>query len=283
MRMTNEEFEAEVFRRSRVYMKERQMRRRHMLTGALAFAGCFVLVTAGAVMLPNRNKSDLMTADVAMNENGGADSAAADAEYAEESSEEYAEQAEEAEMNDWVEDENDSLHLNQDAITGGEAFSAKNEQKNQNESAASPASTVRPAHDKASGEESSEAPSDEDEKAVNTPEKICESYGIPVPPDEIAGFAESEEPAVVGRDLDELLFRYENARGKLSFTVMHPSDYDREHETDGIRYTSAVPQIKSASFLCGSAQIIIELESDDPDAEALLKEAAEALKAYLSR
>ena len=281
MRMTNEEFEAEVFRRSRVYMKERQMRRRHMLTGALAFAGCFVLVTAGAVTFTrlHSNQNRMLSADNAMHEES---SEAADG-YAEESSEEYAEQAEEAEMNDWAEDENDSLHLNQDAITGGEAFSAKNEQKKQNESAASPASTVRPAHDKASEEESFEAPPDEDEKAVNTPEKVCESYGIPVPPDEIAGFAESEEPAVVGRDLDELIFRYENARGKLSFMVMHPSDYDREHETDGIRYTSAVPQIKSASFLCGNAQITIELESDDPDAEALLKEAAEALKAYLSR
>ncbi len=50
MRMTNEEFQAEVFRRSQVYFAERRRSRRRLFTGAAAFAGCFV-IAVGALAL----------------------------------------------------------------------------------------------------------------------------------------------------------------------------------------------------------------------------------------
>lgn len=49
MRMTNEQFQAEVFRRSKAYTEQRQVRRRHLRTGALVFAGCLVVVLAGVM------------------------------------------------------------------------------------------------------------------------------------------------------------------------------------------------------------------------------------------
>ncbi len=52
MRMTNEEFQAEVFRRSEVYLKERQARRRRMFSGVLAMAGCFAIGITAIKLLP---------------------------------------------------------------------------------------------------------------------------------------------------------------------------------------------------------------------------------------
>lgn len=49
MRMTNEQFQAEVLRRSKAYMQQRQVRRRQLRTGALVFAGCLVVVLAGVM------------------------------------------------------------------------------------------------------------------------------------------------------------------------------------------------------------------------------------------
>lgn len=66
MRMTNEQFQAEVFRRSRVYQQQRQVRRRRTFAGALAFCGCFALVfTAARLNLTEKNSEMNMTADVA--------------------------------------------------------------------------------------------------------------------------------------------------------------------------------------------------------------------------
>ena len=62
MRMTNEEFQAEVFRRSEIYMKERQVRRRKMFTGALAFCGCLAVGIAAQKLLPIFNHSKLQSA-----------------------------------------------------------------------------------------------------------------------------------------------------------------------------------------------------------------------------
>ena len=96
MRMTNEEFQAEVFRRSRVYLAERQTRRRRLFAGVLAFAGCFAVVIAAAKLRPLTAKNEAgPTADNAMQAEyaSKADKAeeAYDAEYSEEAC---------AEMND---------------------------------------------------------------------------------------------------------------------------------------------------------------------------------------
>lgn len=56
MRMTNEEFQAEVFRRSAAYQRQRTKRIRFM-TGAAAFAGCLVLtVGVGAPLMLRTNQ-----------------------------------------------------------------------------------------------------------------------------------------------------------------------------------------------------------------------------------
>ena len=278
MRMTNEEFEAEVFRRSRVYMQARQVRRRRLMTGAAAFAGCFVLLTAGAVILPHRNKFSMMNNEIAVRDSAVADGA----DYGADSSAAFAEEAaEEAEMFDeeYKAGAGDDYGMQQ-AISSN--------QKSDQPAHGSKADSAEVPKDAISGlapEESSEAESAEsfDKDTVPTAKEICESFGIPVPPGRIADFREAYDPAVVGINHDELLCRYENEHGKLSFSVTHPGDYDREHESGEISYYSVDPKIKSASFSSGKAQIIIELESDDPDADAILQEAAEALKDYLSR
>lgn len=59
MRMTDEQFQTEVFRRSRVYMEQRRVRRRHLRAGALVFAGCFVLMIAGVGILPRIKNNDV--------------------------------------------------------------------------------------------------------------------------------------------------------------------------------------------------------------------------------
>ena len=51
MRMTNEEFQAEVYRRSAVY-QQKQRRRMRIIKGASAFAGCLLLTLAAGAVLP---------------------------------------------------------------------------------------------------------------------------------------------------------------------------------------------------------------------------------------
>ena len=51
MRMTNEEFQAEVYRRSAVYQRK-QRRRMRIVKGASAFAGCLLLTLAAGAVLP---------------------------------------------------------------------------------------------------------------------------------------------------------------------------------------------------------------------------------------
>lgn len=72
MRMTNEQFQAEVFRRSEAYRKRRQTAcRRYLTAGAIAFAGCFVLAFA-VLKRPMYDgiHSEMMAADDTAGENG---------------------------------------------------------------------------------------------------------------------------------------------------------------------------------------------------------------------
>ena len=96
MRMTNEEFQAEVFRRSRVYLAERQTRRRRLFAGVLAFAGCFAVVIAAAKLRPLTAKNEAgPTADNAMQAEYASKAEKAEEAYDAEYSEEAC-----AEMND---------------------------------------------------------------------------------------------------------------------------------------------------------------------------------------
>ena len=58
MRMTNEEFQAEVFRRSRVYLDEKKSSRKRLFAGIAACAACFV-IAGGALMLRTSHTNDL--------------------------------------------------------------------------------------------------------------------------------------------------------------------------------------------------------------------------------
>lgn len=94
--MTNEEFQAEVFRRSRVYLAKQQARRRRLFAGALAFAGCFAVVIAAAKLRPMtvKNAGDLSFQNAVPENYEAMDNAAGEA-YDAESSEQAC-----AEMND---------------------------------------------------------------------------------------------------------------------------------------------------------------------------------------
>lgn len=50
MRMTNEEFQAEVFRRSNVYLQQKKQNHRRFFYGAAAFACCFGIVASGLAL-----------------------------------------------------------------------------------------------------------------------------------------------------------------------------------------------------------------------------------------
>ena len=97
MRMTNEEFQAEVFRRSNVYLQQKRQNRRRFFYGAAAFACCFV-IAAGGLALRSRMNGD-KTAFSGFLDNATASEAAdvSSEEYCEEESSEAAEAASEAE------------------------------------------------------------------------------------------------------------------------------------------------------------------------------------------
>ena len=57
MRMTNEEFQAEVFRRAGTYQQKRSRRVRFM-TGAVGFACCLIVAVAALPRLTNGMRSD---------------------------------------------------------------------------------------------------------------------------------------------------------------------------------------------------------------------------------
>lgn len=75
MRMTNEQFQAEVFRRSKAYMQQRQVRRRRLRRGALVFAGCLVVAIGGEMpriaqnLRGIHNSADMATAEQQNNGN----------------------------------------------------------------------------------------------------------------------------------------------------------------------------------------------------------------------
>lgn len=97
MRMTNEEFQAEVFRRSNVYLQQKRQNRRRFFYGAAAFACCFV-IAAGGLALRSRMNGD-QTAFPGFLDNATASETIAESseEYREEESSEAAEAASEAE------------------------------------------------------------------------------------------------------------------------------------------------------------------------------------------
>ena len=55
MRMTNEEFQAEVFRRSNVYLQQKKQNHRRFFYGAAAFACCFGIVASGLALRSRMN------------------------------------------------------------------------------------------------------------------------------------------------------------------------------------------------------------------------------------
>ena len=117
MRMTNEEFQAEVFRRSAVYMQEKRQSRTRLWRGAAAFAGCFVLI-GGALMLRNSFGSSLMFSGTnsACDDASASDDGKSGAEYADEEQEVCSEENAEASA---------GLHFKADGIkTGREEASA---------------------------------------------------------------------------------------------------------------------------------------------------------------
>ena len=99
MRMTNEEFQAEVFRRSNVYLQQKKQNHRRFYYGAAAFACCFGIVAGGLALKSRMNGNHAAFSNLL--DNATASEAAAESseekyDYAEESCEESSEAADEA-------------------------------------------------------------------------------------------------------------------------------------------------------------------------------------------
>ena len=118
MRMTNEEFQAEVFRRSAAYQQKRTKRIRFM-TGATAFAGCLLLTVA---VLPHlTNSMHLNKASEAFREQEKQNAETVDS--CEEAAADNAEESFAADApSDVRKDDRDQLSVSNHDITAGEPF-----------------------------------------------------------------------------------------------------------------------------------------------------------------
>lgn len=272
MRMTNEQFQAEVFRRSRVYQEQRQIRRRRMFAGTLAFAGCFAVVILAARVLPNKNyETANRTADVAEradNSESYAADAAADEACEECSEENYAPAAEcEAEAGD---EKCKIQHAN---------------------------NTTAAANDKDAKQDTAESASDGAEEyfAEMTDEELFAYYGIEPLPESLsiltyAGssrngeYSENEKAGVLYADRskkqvlsDTNFFWYQAADGRRLLSIHFQLMNDSGAEIPEIDYVET-GKGEAAYFTVGNLLVDISTECLN---HAALVESAEALKAHL--
>ena len=111
-------------------------------------------------------------------------------------------------------------------------------------------------------------------------ENINRSLRTGVPPEEIAGFSCYEIDDSQAGSYHCAFLNYEKADGsRLTVEISPRADADPEE----IRYDISIVGGASALFGAGNARILMWVNDDAPDADALIHEAAEALKEELSQ
>ena len=275
MRMTNEEFQAEVFRRSRVYLAERQTRRRRLFAGVLAFAGCFAVVIAAAKLRPLTAKNEAgLTADNAMQADY-----ASKADMAEEAYEaEYSEEAC-AEMND----EKD--------ITQGITFdSAKSGEAKADEA---PAEDYKEENEAEQAGAAPEASSD----AERPESALFDDYGIKGMPETLAGmtYAGAENrnrqkndqtgaDALGGAAEDGDIFRYQDAAGgqPLYVRIQTMESVGAEHPQPENMTMLFAEDADTKKAIFRTETLYVTVYADNLPLDTL-KQAAQEMKDYLSQ
>lgn len=287
MRMTNEQFQAEVFRRSRIYQQQRQVRRRRALTGALAFCGCFAVVCAAARLnFAGKKEKMNMTADVAEK----ADQAKSDDfayEAAEESSEAAAPAAENYDGSLNIRGETQDVHENNAASDSCAEESCEDS-----------------CEDSAAGDSYKDA-EDEPYFEEMTDTELFEYYGIAPLPDTLAGLpyigcnvdfsiGESQAIGIFYQNADKKqvlddrnLFWYRSADGEQILTVQ--IQYQRGKEVPAATsQNDTAPKIvygqqdktTESAFLLQTGDLFVAIFATNMTHEQL-EEAAETISALI--
>ena len=248
--MTNEQFEAEVFRRAKQYQAEKQVRRRRIFTGALAFAGCFVLVFAAAKLLPLRkmnNTAQMNTdkADTAQNEMYDAEKA--EAEYSEDA---CAEQADEAGYTQQAGAESGEVRRKnaEDAFYEGSISEAQLDTKTEGWSMGAAE------REEASSEDEAAKESVEESAAESVMECFQAAYGLRAMPEQVGSFVLTSKDLM--QDDAGFLFVYTDEQ---TGTVIYVQALDE----DGTPQDLLAGKPKNSQFSAGSAKFCMLCETDD--------------------
>lgn len=264
MRMTNEEFQAEVFRRSEVYLDAKKRSRKQIFRCTAAFAACFVLIGGGLVLLTKTKLADNMTAsDMAIQSIFSMEDICENAAESLAEEEYFGEDAEDAadefcpEAADGAASEAEAADAESDA-SADHRDSAENKHK-------SAASAI---------------PELNDDNAANlTAAEYFEALEINQMPEILCGFFLQWAPDA-NFDLRGCnVFPYDDTDGKTALAA-HVTAAN-ENETDEIIIAERVSGCLTADFAAGKAHITLLTTypaMHDPDA---LRAAAEELRAIL--
>ena len=276
MRMTNEEFQAEVFRRSQAYLAERRRSRRRLFTGAAAFAGCFVIAVGALALRSSRNNMQSADCDTlfAPHINGifSTQDAASCAEAADNCPEAEAEASE--------------AYCEENEVSSAKK---KNEQYSYHPSdAKDPLQNT----DTTAGLSLAQ---DDDNKKNDAPDSAAESYGAqePVPAEQyFAALGINPPPEMLGgyklhwnptesRVLDQRnLFTYIDETGTGALVLsLEPEQDDSLGENILMHHSD---EGAKAEFTLGNARVVLEGKSmalqDTDTLAALVRELQEALR-----
>lgn len=269
MRMTNEEFQAEVFRRSQVYMQQKHSRRTHMFRAAAAFAACFVLVAGGLVIRNlhsnNFEMSNMFSADNAVS----CEESSLKEDCAAEASEEYAEEAEQAA-------EAPEQYLNQADTSNGKRKDSKG--ANQSDVADANAEIA---------EENSEEEAESADASSGTEEMLSaadylDALGIRQPPETLWGYSLEWDPDARYLLHERNAFLYPDEQRRVMLTV-YLLPVPEHAPDDGEIYIYHSEEGQTADFIVGNAQVTLIGNGMEAGDIMTLKDIAQELKSSLEK
>ena len=252
MRMTNEEFQAEVFRRSRVYLDEKKSSRKRLFAGIAACAACFV-IAGGALMLRTSHTNDLaadmkqaLTASEANCAEAAPSEEACDEAYYDESSEESCEECGE-----------------ESCAESSEESSAESSEAAEQDISEKSDNTIKGA----------DAAANPDDGNVLTADEFFSELGINPMPETLGGYTLRWQPEA-GFDIrGRYAFLYQDQNGKNALIVYLAKAEDGE--TEEFDSGSLTDFIVNQAHVTVSRELLQECDADT------FHELTEELKAYL--
>ena len=260
MRMTNEEFQAEVFRRSRVYLDEKKSSRKRLFAGIAACAACFV-IAGGALMLRTSHTNDLaadMTQALTASEANCAGEApseeSCDDVYYDECGEESCEECGEESCEECSEES---------SAESSEESSAESSEAAEQDISENADNTIKEA----------DAAANPDDGNVLTADEFFSELGINPMPETLGGYTLRWQPEA-GFDIrGRYAFLYQDQNGKNALIVYLAKAEDGEtEEFDSSSFTD---------FIVNQAHVTISRELLQECDEDTFHELTEELKAYL--